>query len=138
MKEKLEQKILTKFPEIYSLYSNRNSQITYPIQFGFEHGDGWFDLIYKLSQQIYNHVKEKYDIASKDIPKVAQVKEKFGNLRFYMNSADDYIYNLIEEAENKSKFICENCGVETDGKHKITGRWIINRCNKCWEEFKHN
>jgi hypothetical protein len=72
--------------------------------FGFACGDGWFDLIWKLCEDI-----EKLDPSPEF--EVLQVKEKFGGLRFYpMGVAKEETWNRINEAENESYKICEVCG----------------------------
>ena len=62
-------------------------------------------------------------------PRAAQVKEKFGGLRFYMTSGNDEIYALVRKAEELSYYICEICGAaaETDNHDK----WIRTICKKC-------
>lgn len=57
-----------------------------------------------------------------------QVKEKFGSLRFYMSSAPDEAYDLIDEAEKKSHTICEMCGAPGERKRSANTRWISTRC----------
>ena len=42
--------------------------------------------------------------------KVAQVKEKFGGLCFYIEGGNEAIFALIETAELESFHICEVCG----------------------------
>lgn len=42
--------------------------------------------------------------------KIEQIKEKFGTLRFYVDSAPDDVYDAIDEAERKSEKTCELCG----------------------------
>jgi hypothetical protein len=37
----------------------------------------------------------------------AQVKEKYGSLRFYMDCGTEKMWKLIEDAETKSESICE-------------------------------
>lgn len=59
--------------------------------------------------------------------KVAQVKEKFGSLRFYINGADDTIFGMISLAETMSTRTCEVCGDK--GKIKAGG-WIKTLCDK--------
>jgi len=61
-------------------------------------------------------------------PRAAQVKEKFGGLRFYMTSKNDEIHALVREAEQLSYEFCEECGKpgQTDNKG-----WIRTLCEKC-------
>jgi len=62
------QKLITDFPDLYSYYYDNSTPLV-PIVFGFECGDGWFDIIYSLSKKI-----SKLDPNCKAL----QVKEKFG------------------------------------------------------------
>lgn len=59
---------------------------------------------------------------------VAQVKEKFGGLRFYIGSGDSKIWDRIQEAENESYRTCEDCG---DLGKPRRGGWIKTLCDKC-------
>ena len=111
----------------------------YPIAFGFEHDDGWYDLLDDLMGKI-----EKIDV-NKTL-RITQIKEKFGGLRFYTcnsptrmdiigvgsfeteKSADgEQISELIHETEEKSYSICEVCG--KPGKLCATkGLWYKTVC----------
>ena len=63
--------------------------------------------------------------------KCAQVKEKFGTLRFYMHSATEEMYDLISKAEQKTETTCEVCGEE--GKVR-SGGWIVTLCDKHYKD----
>lgn len=60
--------------------------------------------------------------ACQQIPVAAQVKEKFGGLRFYVQAATEKHYNYITFAESMSYRTCEVCGAPgkryTDGWHQ--------------------
>ena len=76
-------------------------------------GLGWYDLIEDLCAKIHEEVaKEPIDGIEQYhfYPMIAQVKEKFGGLRFYMHRETEEISKLIEIAERKSETICEVCG----------------------------
>jgi hypothetical protein len=60
----------------------------------------------------------------------AQVKEKFGGLRFYVDGADDVVHNYITFAEELSYEICERCGSTADIGQTTTG-WISTLCRTC-------
>ncbi len=70
---------------------------------------------------------EKLRNVAEEIPQVvaAQVKEKFGGLRFYVDGGDHYIYGAIQMAENMSFRVCEECGAP--GKTEGPG-WIRTLC----------
>lgn len=107
--------------------------------FGFECGDGWFDLIWDLSEKIEKQLKkrEKEETISRQAKdklldkidfQVVQVKEKFGTLRFYTQGGSKEIDDLINEAEEKSATTCEQCG--KPGKSRNHG-WIRVLCDEC-------
>jgi len=124
MNEEHTKKLYKDFPNLYKQH-NLSMQETC-MCWGFECGDGWFDLIYDLSKKIV-----KLD------PKVEaeQVKEKFGSLRYYINrNKNDKVFKLIDEYEKKSGKICENCGKR--GKPRCISGWFSTLCNKCCKEKK--
>lgn len=82
-------------------------------------GDGWFDLIWNLCEQIEKIIPENFE--------VIQVKEKFGTLRFYADNNTKEIDKLIMEAEEKSAITCEVCG--KPGKLRREG-WLSVKCEE--------
>jgi len=62
---------------------------------------------------------------------LAQCKEKFGGLRFYVGNSTDQMQQLILEAERASFSICENCG--KPGKEMDFSGWTLTLCKKCGE-----
>lgn len=64
---------------------------------------------YKIQQWLqdlrYNKLRIKNKFVKKEIPevKIAQVKTKFGGLRFYIDGGDEQIYGMIQFAE----YLCE-------------------------------
>jgi len=116
------QKLWNDFP---TLYKGKDKPITESlIPFGFECGDGWFNLIYELSEKI-----TKLDPNCEAV----QVKEKFGGLRFYTNGNIDEVDSLIDEYEETSYHTCEECGDTTTAKER-GGYWIRTLCDKCFEK----
>lgn len=98
--------------------------------FGFECDDGWFDLIWKLCENIEIEIKT-ITIPNNDKYvsfKVIQVKEKFGGLRFYTNWGNEQIHKFIDKAENESYDICEVCG--KPGRVREDS-WVKTLCDEC-------
>lgn len=134
MNERLEKCLQEEFPNLYKdLYGPMNETT---MHWGFTCNDGWFILIWKLSEKL-----EKLIIKWKEenpdnqyIPKAAQVKEKFGLLRFYMDNETDEMDKIIIEYENLSGKICENCGMP--GKLSNSSWWLKTLCPEC--ENKRN
>jgi hypothetical protein len=115
MSPELDEQLVKNYPE---LYKNRyGSEFTTALCWGFEVGDGWYKIIDDLSKRLSS--------GPDPIPTVFQVKEKFGSLRFYVDSATDIQYKMIDDAEKQSKTTCEVCGNpgEIGGK-----RWLKCRC----------
>lgn len=111
MNDELTKKLLDDFPRLY-----RNRHET-SMQDGFRCGDGWFDLIYKLSQDIEAMAREGgLNPDSPEWPWCRGVKEKFGSLRFRVFAVDGFrdvyerIGDLIQAASAQSLQICEECG----------------------------
>ena len=93
----------------------------------FDVDSGWYPLIKDLIEDL---IKLGWD------KQVCQVKEKFGTLRFYIQSGTDAHYNYISFAESMSGRTCETCG--KPGKRLGRG-WIYTSCKEHasdgdWEE----
>lgn len=115
MKPELEDKLIRRFPKLYGQHNKPMPETC--MCWGFECGDGWFDLIWELSEKL-----EQFDELE-----AFQVKEKFGGLRFYTNYYFEEAEKHIEEAMNKSMKTCEVCG--KPGKLYSDG-WCSTRCKE--------
>jgi hypothetical protein len=130
MKEELDILLCQRFPHLYCerSYSVRESCMA----FGFEHGDGWFNIIYMLSAALEPLcMPDQWD----DHLRAAQVKEKFGTLHFYLDgysSLDEnergLVDGLVRAAEYLSSVTCEACG--RPGTRRNDG-WIRTLCDGC-------
>ena len=144
MRDELDKLLCERYPKIFKM-RNASMQETC-MCWGFSHGDGWFDIIDAACRNIQSHIdwkrkREPYDKMSDEEfdeahqPVAAQVKEKFGGLRFYVDNCDDYVSGIISMAESMSYRICEECG--SPGKQ--TGRgWIRTLCVNCSTGPKNN
>jgi hypothetical protein len=123
MSPELDKQLCEDFPKIFAQRNGSPKETAFA--FGFECGDGWYDLIAVLCCNIQAHLDY-----NADVPQVVamQVKEKFGTLRFYVHGGDEYIIGTISMAESMSSCICEICG--NKGKIRIDG-WITTRCDSC-------
>ena len=138
------------FEEKYPLLF-RNKNETEPINlFGIECRRGWEGLLnnaftllyskYKYNLGTYLYWKEKEHKekikeseqrlreAEEQLPIVAQIKEKFGTLRFYCDNVDDYARGVIDMTEALSAEICEVCGGRG---RRVGGRWVQTLCENC-------
>ena len=142
MNPELDEKLCSKYPLIFA---NRDgSPRETAMCWGFECGDGWYNLIDCLCATIQSHIKnskKQYDWAvkreDKNLPEISdqvvafQVKEKFGGLRFYTNGTDEFTNGAITFAENMSHHICEICG-NRGSMNK--GPWFRTLCDKHKED----
>jgi len=122
MNKKNTEYLLEKYPNLYRQYylSMRDTCMCW----GFECRDGWFNIIDDLSKKI---TETDPDVQA------AQVKEKFGGLRFYIDGGSEEVRKLIDEAEEESYKTCEKCGTKENVSQTKTG-WIFTLCAKCEEE----
>lgn len=135
MKKELQEKLFEKYPKIFSKIisqARKEKPISYHV-FGICTDDGWFKLIDTLCQTLQNitdNRKEPQII-------VAQVKQKFGSLRFYTENKNSPIqYATINFAESISKCICEECGT-MDDVSLSDGPWVKSLCKRCLSECDH-
>jgi hypothetical protein len=93
-------------------------------------GPGWNDIVLQLDR----------DIARLDPDyRIVQVKEKFAQLRYYVDASDAYdhangwltdpIYGLIRKAEEASARTCEKCGAP--GVQRTDNYWQRTLCDEC-------
>ena len=115
---------------------------------GLAVGDGWFTILWALCACIRNHIINKrrrsvYKDEGKEeaikqhpYPEFGQVKEKFGELRVYMDKTNDYVDGLVDMAETMSSEICEQCGCP--GKCTSEFGWVKTMCEVCKEDRRKN
>lgn len=147
------QKLYLDFPRLYRDASKDMRETC--MCWGFACGDGWFRLIYELSEAIEAEARKVgLNPMSAGYPRALQVKEKFGTLCFYVatqqeddEDGDPYecesqggmlsfrpvagitaIRQIVREAENLSAHICEECGQA--GTLRTDGWWHV-KCDAC-------
>lgn len=136
MNKELDEKLCKDFPEIFR--DRHGDTRTTAMCWGFDCGDGWEPVIRFACKRIMSKVdrlryaikyceenlnksewntrekldekKQQLEEELKFIPVAAQVKEKFGGLRFYVNGGNDRVWDIIGTAESLSYHVCEECG----------------------------
>lgn len=116
-----------KFEDFQKNYPNLFKE--YP-RSGFALNVGWVTLVNTLCRILEKHISSLPEEIRGEIY-CAQVKEKFGGLRVYMNHKTDYINGAISMAEGMSFKICEVCGLPGNPRN---GNWIKTLCDKCQKE----
>jgi len=131
MKPELDEALCQKYPKIFK---HRNGSIKETcMAWGFECGDGWYDIIDILCHEIQHHIdwkgKDLSEYERESLQVVAdQVKEKYGTLRFYYSGGDEIVEGLVSMAESMTHRTCEDCGCPGEQTH--TG-WVKTLCEKC-------
>ena len=109
---------------------------------GFDVGPGWWPIVESLCRHIYRYAEYQqktrdlllasnpYNVAVPDAIQpviVRQIKEKFGELRFYHDGGNAKIDGMVAMAEVWAAHTCEQCG--KPGKHR-TGGWVKTLCDE--------
>lgn len=140
MRDELDNLLCEKYPKIFV---NRHADIRNTAMcWGFTHGDGWFNILDQLCDNIQSHIDWRNGQRERllkdnphnlkiqeEVPQVVaeQVKEKFGTLRFYYTGGDSVIDGMVRMAESMSGVTCEVCG--NTGKRGGRG-WIATLCDE--------
>jgi hypothetical protein len=110
----------------------KHLETTYPQMFAGQYGGiecaaGWWPIITSLCAGIQHHLDWK-NRQSEVVPQVtvAQIKEKFGSLRFYYDGGDDEIGGMVTMAEAWASQACEECGAPGTSRG---GGWIKTLCD---------
>lgn len=124
MNEKLDELLCQRYPKM--MVNRDKSMMETCMCWGFECGDGWFNILDQLMGSIQHHIdwKNKKEEVVAQVT-LNQVKEKFGTLRFYYSGGDDYIDGLVTMAESMSGVTCEECGLPGT---QTQGGWIKTAC----------
>lgn len=135
--DEFEARMLEKFPKIFSGQYG-----------GFAVGSGWWPILEALCGQIQHHIDWSNDYRSRllkdnpynnkipdEVPQVvaAQIKEKFGGLRFYYDGGDSKIDGMVRMAESWAARACEKCGNPGESR---SGGWIRTLCDEHEAEYQ--
>ena len=114
--------VIAKYPKIF------------PEGFSIEHSDGWADILDAVfgSMTMWVRTNDGVKSCTLDFVRVAQIKEKFGELRLYVDIAEGAtpeqvgeINGAIHVGEYLSAKTCEVCGQPG----KLTGKgWLRTTC----------
>ena len=143
MDKNLEIQLFERYPILFADRdkSSRESMMCY----GLSCHNGWFTLVDNLCASIEPKIRAWKDQNpdSDTHPRLAQVKEKFGGLCFYMVDLDPdevgegfyhEVMDLIFLAVQESYTICEIC--ESHGEIRRDLKWHRTLCEKCYIKRK--
>lgn len=120
--------------EKYDAFEARMTE-QYPKMFsqpfgGFAIGEGWWPIVESLCHNIQHYLDwinknhDAHPVVEQVV--VAQIKEKFGGLRFYYDGGDDRVYGMVRMAESWASHSCETCGAPGTSR---SGGWIKTLCD---------
>jgi hypothetical protein len=114
MTEKLEKQLVEKYPKILRDY--KGDPMSTCMSWGFEHDDGWYELLDKAMGKI-QYLCDKFSTPENEVQVIAdQIKEKYGTLRFYVHIVganeieSSILYSFVDRAEAESVYTCEITG----------------------------
>lgn len=121
--------------EKYDAFEARMTE-QYPKMFsqpygGFAIDEGWWPIIESLCLNIQHYLDwinknhDAHPVVEQVV--VAQIKEKFGGLRFYYDGGDDRVYGMVRMAEAWASHSCETCGAPGTSR---SGGWIKTLCDQ--------
>jgi hypothetical protein len=137
MNEKLQNDLIKTYPKIFKNIGGNKA-------LGIQCNDGWYNIIDSLCFKIQYHCNvantryipetDKYEFVLENDPEyvqvvAAQVKEKMGTLRFYVDGGDATTEGIIQMAEAMSSRICELCG--SPAKTSRDSGWFHTTCDAC-------
>ena len=124
MRKELEEKLVERFPSWFSVNGDVRQTV---MPFGFQCGDGWYNIVWRLCVDLEPLVTELEKETGEQFEAV-QVKAKLGTLRFYVSHHTDAIDQRIEEAQQESSRTCEVCG--QSGIQRETGGGVRAVCDE--------
>jgi hypothetical protein len=115
---------VTDFEAAQDRYWKRNGPVT---NWKNDVGPGWHPLLDQLHAELSELVPDY---------KTAQVKEKFGKLRVYVDlpaaareTLGDAIWQVLGKYEDMSGHTCEDCG--QPGEVRTSRHWLRTLCDEC-------
>ena len=99
-------------------------------------GDGWKEIIRNTDKKL-KYIDPDYEIA--------QIKEKFGGLRYYFDSSLDYgsiaheiMDDIVRAAEYEASRTCELCGTSKPSDKveiRVHKYWYFGYCQSCADKY---
>lgn len=115
LQNELQTQMISDYPEVFDG----------PPVSGFDCPPGWQKLVRSTLEKLVEYAKAHPEVKIK----VAQVKEKYGGLRIYVDfdNRTDEVNEILYQAERASYKICDDCGEPGALRH---GNWIRTLCEE--------
>lgn len=103
-----------RYPKFFRQPSGLIEDVTSFDERGVECGDGWFELIDRLCSACEQEIETlaAQGVPREQWPRIAQIKEKMGGLRFYVRGplSEALLTKISTTAYEESLRTCEQCG----------------------------
>jgi hypothetical protein len=131
MKQELEDKLFNKYKKLFPY--GRDDVNENLMCFGFECGDGWYNILDVLFENIVGVLGDKYNAT------VVRVKSRFAvlmvNTGGLHNDIYETIHNLIIGAKLQSSRTCEMCGKPAEQKQP--NGWVYTLCDEHYDKVMY-
>lgn len=121
MNSVLTENLYAAFPYLYRGHNKPPSESS--MYRGFECEDGWYSVLYDLSQELTDYLAQHPDVEIE----VMQVKQKLGSLRYLAKGVDAATGKMIERACQRALLTCELTGMAGQLCHiaKVKNRGLL-------------
>lgn len=100
------------------------------MHWGIEFGSGWYNNLYDCCVMLKSYINNHKNPESVNGFKWSQLKEKFGEARFYTEGGDNIMDLIVSDFESKCSHTCEKCGSVDSVSLRGKG-WYYTSCAKC-------
>jgi len=129
MKRELQMQLVEAYPSFFREYGG-DWRLTRMAD-GCAHGNGWFGIVKRLCEAIREECDTDPD--ARENFRFEQIKQKAGLLRIYHAGGNARIAALIQEAEQESAWVCEDCGATEALVPRPAQGWVPTLCPRCFE-----
>ena len=123
--------LIDKHPKIFQDYEGNPGRINW-----LDLPDGWVTHVDHLCSAIQSYIDSTVyykDGVEVRCPQVTctQIKEKFGELRFYYIGGNDVIEGMVEMTAYLCSITCQKCGSMKQANKQVIYGWISIICENC-------
>lgn len=118
--------------ELYSEYNSAKSIYENCLENMGKGMYSWIAASPKVTPEMATDMYSEMQVRFHKLPKIVQIKEKFGSLRFYADGLSQEQMNKIEFAQLLSTKICEKCGSSAPNSVQCFGGIALKTlCHSC-------
>jgi hypothetical protein len=133
MKLELQAELACRYPRLFRKPGPSDLETSLD-KWGVECGDGWFGLIDRIAGACESEIEKLalQGLPAEHWPRVVQIKEKIGSLRFYVRPqvSAGLREQIQTEAYEESRRTCEQCGAAKDLGPEMGGQTLCSGCEE--------